>query len=160
MHFVHNDQISTSEELLAKDKTETTQVRSLHLLGTEIYKVKSHLPSLNVQQRFGERSLRYNFRHQTDFSLETTTTFQLGINSLRYVGTKIWSLFRRTLQNCENRRLLKDEIRNCIPNIFSCSILCVLYVKLRFPENHEKSRFVEPSSINMFNSFIGYYFPH
>ena len=59
LRIVYNDQISTFEELLTKDKTVTTYVKNLQLLVTEVYKAKNHLLPLNIQQLLVERSVRY-----------------------------------------------------------------------------------------------------
>ena len=123
------------EELLAKGKTITIyiHVKNLWLLATPMFKDNNHLLPVKVQQLFVEISVRCNLPNQTHFSLEITRVCQYGINSLCYVGAKIWPLLPETLQNIESLSLFKYKIRNWILNKFPCR-LCQCYLKHVFLE--------------------------
>ena len=57
-----------------------------------MYKIKHKTFPQIVQETFAIRNPTYNFRNQTYLKFSNPRTSNYGLNSIRYLGPKIWDL--------------------------------------------------------------------
>lgn len=61
---------------------------------------------------FSLRSIDYNLRSQTDFSVSSVNASHFGLNNLRYFVSKLWNMVPFELKNLNDFNLfIKSEIR-------------------------------------------------
>ena len=127
MHIVYNDKKSDFMQLLEKDCSVSIHTRNLQVLATEIYKAKNNLcPSL-VQNLFKVTEPQYNFRRHTVFNSRNIRTQRYGLDSLTYLGPKIWDQVPVDIKESVSLAIFKDKIKNWIPIRCPCR-LCRNYV--------------------------------
>ena len=73
---------------------------------TEMYKTKFDLNPTFMKDIFIERNISYNLRRGNDAQIPKVRTTSFGIESIAYLGNKLW-------------QLLPLEINNPIPFLFS-----------------------------------------
>ena len=78
--------------LLEQTKSVPIHVRNLQLLMTEMYKTKSDLNPPFMKDIFKERNISYNLRRGNDAQLPKVRTTSFGIESIAYLGNKLWQL--------------------------------------------------------------------
>ena len=76
---------------------------------------------------FETRNLDYNLK-QIDFIKTLVNTSSFGINSLKYLATKIWDIFPHDIKSVGNLNSFKKKIRNGEPKACHCR-LCRQYVQ-------------------------------
>ena len=64
---------------------------------------------------FQTRKINYNLRSQTDFASNCVNTNKFGLNSLRYFGSKVWSMVPLKIKNSASVEIFKTKIRNWEP---------------------------------------------
>ena len=75
----------------------TTHERNLQLLMTEIFKTKSKLNPDFMTDIFKERSVSYNLRKGYDTPLPVVRTTTYGIETVSYIGNKLWQILPLSL---------------------------------------------------------------
>ena len=76
---------------------------------------------------FETRNLNYDLRLPTDFTRTRVNTSSFGLNSLKYLATKIWDIVPYNIKSVENLNSSKKKIRNW--ELKGChSRLCKQYV--------------------------------
>ena len=123
LRIVYKDNNSSSEELLIKDKSFCIHHRNIQSLAAELFKVKNNLSYRIVCDIFETRNFNYNLRSQTDF----VRTSCFGLNSLKYLATKIWDTVSCDIKSTGNLNSFKEKIRNWGPKRCHCK-LCRQYV--------------------------------
>ena len=76
---------------------------------------------------FEIRNLDYNLRSQRDFIRTCANTSSFGLNSLKYLATKIWYIVPYEIKPVGNINLFKKKIRNWEPKGCQCR-LCKQYL--------------------------------
>ena len=76
---------------------------------------------------FKTRNLNYNLRSQTDFIRTRVNTSTFGLNSIKYLATKIWDIVPYDITPVENLSSFKKKVRNWEPKGCHCR-LCKEYV--------------------------------
>ena len=76
---------------------------------------------------FQTRKINYNLRSQTDFASICVNTKKFGLNSLRYFGSKVWSMVPLEIKNSGSIEIFKTKIQNWEPKGCHC-YLCKTYV--------------------------------
>ena len=76
---------------------------------------------------FPLRSIDYNLRSQTDFSVSSVNTTHFSLNSLRYFTSKVWNMVPLELKNLNDVESFKPEIRKWEPMQCECT-LCLPYM--------------------------------
>ena len=65
----------------------------------------------------------YNFRSQaTHFKRENVKTTRCGIQSVRYLGPKIWDMVPSNIKNCSSLNKFKNSIKSWKPNECRCRL--------------------------------------
>ena len=76
---------------------------------------------------FETRNFNHNLRSQTDFVRARVNTSSFGLNSLKYLATKIWNIVPFDIKSTRNLNSFKEKIRNWEPKGCHCK-LCRQYV--------------------------------
>ena len=91
LRIVYKDYVSTFAQLLEKDSSVSIHIRNLQILATEIFKVRNNLSPPIVQNIFRVIEPAYSLRRDTIFESHRIQAQRYGIESLTYLGPKIWS---------------------------------------------------------------------
>ena len=92
LRLVYQNNFSFSE-LLDLDNSVTVHQKNLQVLVTEIYKVKNGIAPDIMNDIFELQNPSYNLRSSCNqFRRENVKTVHYGIQSVRYLGPKIWEL--------------------------------------------------------------------
>ena len=76
--------------LLEQTKSVPMHTRNLQWLITEIYKAKCSLNPPFMKNIFTQQNISYNLRHGNDAQLPKVRTTSFGVESITYLGTKLW----------------------------------------------------------------------
>ena len=85
---VYNDKKSTYEYLLVRDRSVSIHKRNLQILTMETFKVLS--PPI-LKELFNKRTLNYELRHPSQFTMPRFESVYNGSESIACLGPKIWS---------------------------------------------------------------------
>ena len=89
IRMVYNDQTSTFESLLEKDKSVAIHHRNIHVLATEMYKAKNSLSPQIIRNIFPINGGSYSLRNTNYFKLPRSNTIHNGLESVKYLRPKI-----------------------------------------------------------------------
>ena len=127
LRIVYQDNVSSFEELLKKDNSARVHQRNLKTLATEIYKIKNNLSPQIIQDIFPQEKKIYTLRNKNHLTLSNLKSVSYGIESLRYLGPKIWNMLPDKLKQAASLSTFKAEMKTWIPTDCPCK-LCKLYV--------------------------------
>ena len=128
LRLVYKDYNSSFSSLLEKDSSVSIHDRNLQILVTEVYKVK-HNQSQNVLQRsLRNTESNYNLRRNTLFAGRNIRTQHFGLDSLSYLGPKLWEQVPEDMKSLLSLKTFKDKIKSWKPDKCPCR-LCKLFVK-------------------------------
>ena len=92
LRLVYQNNLSVSE-LHDLDNSVTVHQKNLQVLVTEIYNVKNGIAPEIMKDIFELKNLSYNLRSACNqFRRENIKTVHYGLQSVRYLGPKIWEL--------------------------------------------------------------------
>ena len=111
LRIVYNDRQSSFDELLEKDNSVSIHTRNLQLLATEIYKIKHNLSPPLVRNLFQIVSSQYNLRRNTIFESHNVRTKKYGIQTLSYLGPKIWEQVPSDVKLSSSLNIFKEKIK-------------------------------------------------
>ena len=89
LNIVHNDRKSTYEHLLIRDKSVSVHIKILQILATQIFKVHRDLSSADFKELFNRRTLNYELRHPSQFTIPLVECVYNGFESIACLGAKI-----------------------------------------------------------------------
>ena len=127
LRIVYQDNVSSFEELLKKDNSARVHQRNLKTLATEIYKIKNNLSPQIIQDIFPQEKKIYTLRNKNHLTLSNSKSVSYGIESLRYLGPKIWNMLPDKLKQAASLSTFKAEMKTWISTDCPCK-LCKLYV--------------------------------
>ena len=122
LRIAYNDYITSFEDLLKKDNFCKIHHKNIQSLAIERFKVKKGIANAILCDIFPLRSIDYNKRSQTDFSVNTT---HFGLNFLQYFASKLWNVVPFELENLNDDETFKSEITKWEPEQCKCT-LCLL----------------------------------
>ena len=122
LRSVYNDYTSSFEDLLNRDNSITIHHRNIKLLATEIFKVKNNITTDTFSELFVRRNIGYNLRSQPEFSLDSVNTTYYGLNSIKYLGPRLWNLLPNDVKNSENLTIFQQNIKSWKPINCPCKI--------------------------------------
>ena len=102
-------------------------IKNLKLLAIEMYKMRNQIQPCLLSEFVVKKETGYNLRNNPDFHLYDPKTVHLGIQSLSFLGPKIWELIPSIIKESPNLQCFKSKIRNWIPDNCPCR-LCKIYV--------------------------------
>ena len=130
---VHQDELSTFQELLIKDNSVSVHHRNIQFLTIELFKVISGNAPFLINEIFTrvipENSVVANLRSQTDFyNYHNPQSVRFGTETLRALGLKIWNIFPPDIKNSLSLAIFKRKIKKWVPVNCPCR-LCLNYVQ-------------------------------
>ena len=126
LRIVYDDYVSSFTQLLSKDHSVTIHVRNIQALAIELYKVTKGLSPLIMSEVF---ILKEEQKYPTSniFKTRNMHTTAFGLQSLSYLGPKIWNLIPTDLKTLDSYELFKRKRRQWIPKKCPCK-LCKNYI--------------------------------
>ena len=127
LRLVYQNNLSFSE-LLDLDNSVTVHQKNLQVLVTEIYKVKNGIAPEIMKDIFELQNPSYNLRSTCNqFRRENIKTVHYGLQSVRYLGPKIWELVPNNIKYSNSLSRFKKIIKSCKPETCPCR-LCKTYI--------------------------------
>ena len=124
LRLVYQNKNLSFSELLELDSAVTVHERNL----PEIFKVKNNLSPKIMKQVFDFREPYYNLRSETSqFKRENIKTTHYGIQSVKFLGPKIWVMVPQNIKNCKSLQEFKELIKVWKPKACPCR-MCKNYV--------------------------------
>ena len=120
LRIVYQDNISSFEDLLKKDRSFTIHQRNIKSLVIELFEVKRNISNNVMYDIFQTRKINYNVRSQTDFASICVNNKKFGLNSLRCFSSKVWSMVPLEIKNSGSIEIFKTKIRNWEPKDCYC----------------------------------------
>ena len=99
-------------ELLDLDNPVTVHQKNLHVLVTEICKVKNGIGPEIMKDIFKIQNLSYNLRYLVINLGEKTKTVHYGLQSVRYLGPKMWELVPNNIKYSNSLSKFKKLIKS------------------------------------------------
>ena len=112
---MYSDKTSSFKKLLETDRSVLIHIRNLQILATEIFKESKDLAPTILSEIFSKRSVQYNLRHASDFSVPNVKSTFHGTESLSYVGSKIWDLVSKELKELSSLNAFKKALKKWKP---------------------------------------------
>ena len=135
LRIVYDDQISSFDDLLIKDKSVTIHTRNVQLLATEMYKVVNNI-SPEIMKEIFELKDCTHYCSQFPFKSHNVRTVAYGTETLSYLGPKIWSIVPETLKKISSLTEFKDKIKCWKPDKCPCRICKIFVAGVGFIENN------------------------
>ena len=144
LRIAYNDHFSDFSDLLIKDNAVTIHQRNLRSLAIEMYKITNNLCPAFIKDLMTEISVPCNSRSTTqvtedinggvkyneksNYMIPETKTVSFGLESIRYLGPKIWMLVPDELKKSSTLELFKERVRKLKFEKCPCK-LCKTYIK-------------------------------
>ena len=127
LRLVYHNNLSFSE-LLDLDNSVTVHQKNLQVLVTEIYKVKNGIAPEIMKDIFELQNPLYNLRTSCNqFRRKNNKTVYYGLQSVGYLGPKIWELVPNDIMHSNSLSKFKKLIKLWKPNACRCR-LCKTYI--------------------------------
>ena len=94
---------------------------------TEMYKTKFDLNPPFMKDIFKERNISYNLRRGNDAQIPKVRTTSFGIESIAYLGNKLWQLLPLEIKQSNTLPIFKKRIRCWKGDKCNCR-LCKTYI--------------------------------
>ena len=101
--------------------------KDLQLLMTEIYEKKSGLSPPFMKDIFAERNTGYNLRHGNDSQLPKVHTTTYGIETISFLGNRLWSTLPNIFKQARTVPIFKNHIECWKGESCNCR-LCKIYI--------------------------------
>ena len=112
LRLIYNDKCSSFEELLIKDKSVSIHHKKIHALAIEMFKVYTKTSPEIMQEVFQIKDRGHYFlRNQRDFVIPTVKSVNYGLESIRFLGPKIWESLPNNLKNKEPIETFKMTVK-------------------------------------------------
>ena len=96
--------------LLEQSKSVPIHIRNIQLLITEIYKTKCGLNPPFMKEIFMQRNISYSLRHGDDAQLPKVRTTSFGVESISYLGNKLWQNLPQDLKQSNSLPIFKNKL--------------------------------------------------
>ena len=92
---MYNDKCSSFEDLLENDNSVSIHHKNLQALAIKMFKVHTKTSPGIMQEVFLVKEQgNSNLRNQTDFEIPQVKSVNYGLESIRFLGPKIWKAFQ------------------------------------------------------------------
>ena len=113
--------------LLERSKLVPIHVRNQQLFMTEIYKTKCGLNPPFMKEIFMKRNINYSLRRGGDAQLPKVRTKYFGVESIAYLGNKLWHILPQEIKQSNSLSIFKKQIRCWNGGKCKCR-LCKVYI--------------------------------
>ena len=132
LRIVYKNDNLTFRELLAIDNSITIHQKNLQRLATEMYKEKSNIAPLPMQELFSEQINEHDLRNKRCWEIPKVRTIGYGTETIRYREPKTWELLPTEIKEAKSLLEFKIKIKSWKPQGCTCR-LCKIYIhNLRF----------------------------
>ena len=108
-------------------------VRNLQLLMMEIFKTNPHLNPPFMEDMFQERNVNYYLRHGNDAQLPKVRTTSFGIETITYLGNRLWQLLPQEIKQSNTLSIFKKELNvGKVVSVTSLISLLLLFLRLDY----------------------------
>ena len=129
LRLTYNDQISTFQELLNKDKSVSIHQRNLQVFATLLYKIiKNIAPEIVREIFYLDNPSHYNLRLNSEFQTFNPRTVRYGTESLTFLANKIWQLIPSDIKCAPTLESFKNKIKLWQTKDCPCR-LCKTYIQ-------------------------------
>ena len=125
--FAYKDYQTDFESLLEQKNLVSIHVKNLQLLMTEIYKTKSGLSPPFMKDIFAEQNMCYDLRHGNDLQLPKVHTTTYGIETISFLGNRLWSTLPNIFKQASTLPIFKNHIKCWSGESCNCR-LCKIYI--------------------------------
>ena len=128
LRLIYNDKHSSFGNLLKKDNSASIHHKNLQALVIEMFKVCTKTSPEIMQEVFQVKEQEnYNLRNQSNFVIPQVKSVNHGLESVRFLGPKIWESLPNDLKNKESADSFKTAIKRWKPESCPCH-LCKTYL--------------------------------
>ena len=127
LRIVYKDYVSIFVQLLEKDSSVSIHIRNLQVFATENFKAKNNLSPPIVQNIFRTTDPTYSLRRDSIFESRRIQTQRYAIESLKYLGPKIWSQVPHEIKESTSLAVFNNKIKIRRPKLCLWK-LCKTYV--------------------------------
>ena len=128
LRIAYQGHSSTFNELLAKDSSFKIHDRNLQKLLIEIFKVKMKLAPEIMNESFDFIESQHPLRNESRFKLRNIRTVRYGIETVAFVGFRIWSNMPSELKESTSLNEFKKKIKTWKLENCPCK-LCKIYIQ-------------------------------
>ena len=111
LRLIHNDKLSSYEELLEKDGSVSIHHKNIQSLAIEMFQIKHGQSPEIVSDIFAQTTQHYNFRQNRDLRIRSVKSVYHGSESISYVRPKIWKIVPAKIKETNSLNSFKIEIR-------------------------------------------------
>ena len=112
LRIVHNNNISTHEELLETDNSVLVHFQNVKALAIELYKVVNGFSPDIMKDVFPlNENLCYNTRNKRTLNSRNIRTVHFGSETLSQLAPKIWQLLPQEIQKLESVASSKNAVK-------------------------------------------------
>ena len=120
--LIHDDYVSTFEDLLEKNNSFTVHHYDIQTLCRELCKYFSGQSQTLFSDLFERKNIHYNLCSQPDFVIPQAKTIYKGSDLLQYFGPIIWSFTPKKITNCDRLASFISKIRKWRLDTCPCRI--------------------------------------
>ena len=133
LQIVYSDRTSDFSELLEKDGSVSIHCQNIRQLATEMFKVSKGLCPDIVKGLFQFRNeIPYNLRQRSQFHIPPVRTVFSGIESIKFLGRKVWELIPDEMKELENLWEFKRTIKLWKPTSCPCRLCKQYFYRIGF----------------------------
>ena len=92
LRLIHNDEMSSYEELLEKDGSVSINHKNILSVVIEMFQIKHEQSPEIVKDICAQTTQHYIFRQTRDFRIRSVKSVYHGSESISYFGPKIWEI--------------------------------------------------------------------
>ena len=121
------DDNSDFTTLLEKDNAVKIHIKNLQLLMTEIYETHNSLNPTFMEDIFIAKIPQYSLRNGSQMQLPKVRTTTFGIETISYLGGKLWHKLSTEIKESSNLAQFKNRIKKwkgeeCVCKLCRCYI--------------------------------------
>ena len=128
LRLIYQEYTLTFKELLEKDGTVTTHHRNIQNIAIQMFKSENNLLLIMIKEIIPDRNYSGpQLCSQVDFEVPPINTVNNGLETLRFLGPKIWEMIPKSIMNSASFSIFKTKIKTWIPEKCPCR-LCKDYM--------------------------------
>ena len=108
---------------MIKSNSVSVHQRNLQLLLTEIYKTVNNFNPSVMAEVFVTRDVPYNLRSSNNLALPRSRTNLYGIDTIRFVGQKVWQTLPREIKESQSLEISKEILK--LSELLTAAVNCV-----------------------------------